>query len=160
MFAGLADAVLCVIRLCLRKVGVALPPRLCALPTPVLLAPVLAMCCLLLLQRHTCITWQHCAARRQAGGCSCNLCLLGLDPRTSTSCRHRVGAGRRTSGSTSCERGVTVQWRHTCGGGGDVAALGETGQIYAAAVVPAGDGVEFAMLDVAVQGAAYRRSRG
>ena len=44
-----------------------------------------------------------------------------------------------------------MQWRHTCGGGADVAALGETGQIYAAAVVPAGDGVKFAMLDVAVQ---------
>ena len=54
-------------------------------------------------------------------------------------------------GLNSCDRGVTVQWRHTCGGGAGVAALGETGQIYAAAVVPAGDGVKFAMLDVAVQ---------
>ncbi len=44
-----------------------------------------------------------------------------------------------------------MQWWHTCGGGADVAALGGTGQIYAAAVVPAGDGVKFAMLDVAVQ---------
>lgn len=54
-------------------------------------------------------------------------------------------------GLNSCDGGVTVQWRHTCGGGADVAALGGTGQIYAAALVPAGDGIKFAMLDVAVQ---------
>jgi hypothetical protein len=72
------------------------------------------------------------------------LCVVRL-------CLRKGGCWPPDLGLNSCDRGVTVQWRHTCGGGADVAALGGTGQIYAAAVVPAGDGVEFAMLDVAVQ---------
>jgi hypothetical protein len=55
-------------------------------------------------------------------------------------------------GLNSCDRGVTVQWRYTFGDGrADVAALAETGQVYAASLDPVGDGEVFAGLDVAVQ---------